>query len=125
MLYCYTNPKKYQLLLMPQPKSRGNSLRNSQAHLLGHQQHITKRHSLDSRHPSRPSHSHKHSSLLENAEEMLPVPKNNNSKALAGKKGKQGVEDNVRAKYYWRGKTSGHHKKESRGKGSKSRGVWS
>ena len=54
----------------------------------------------------------------------MPVTKGNNSKTLAGKKGKQAGEDNVRAKYYWRGKTSGHSKKEGRSKGSK-RGVWS
>ena len=122
MLYSFTQPKKHQLLVLPHPQSRGNSLKNSQAHFLSHLHSITKRHSLDSRHPSNP---HKHPSILDNAQDLPIPPKNNNSKGLAGKGVKMVGQDNFKGKYYLRGKHERGLKKDRKGKASKSRGVWS
>lgn len=122
MIYSFTHPKKYQLLLLPNPKTRGNSLKNSQAHLLSQLTNMTKRYSLDSKPPS---NSQKHSSFIENAEEPLIPTKNLISKLNSGKGQKMMGEDNFRTKYYWRGKQSKQSKKENKGKVSKSRGMWS
>lgn len=122
MFHSNTNSKRYQLILMPPPHHRFNSLKGSHSFFHHQQQNLTKRHSLD----SRPSQNlHKNSSYVENAEEFTLGNKNWGSKQIHTKAPRSPFDDHVKVKYFWRAKNGKSHKKDEKSKVKKVKRTWS
>ena len=114
--------KRYHPILMPQSQNRFNSLKTSHTHFQSQQNNLTKRHSLDSR-PSQ--NGQKNASYVENVEDYNLVNKNWVSRHYVNKGTKSPLDDNIRLKYYWRGKHGKSSKRDEKSKVKKVKRNWS
>ena len=114
--------KRYHPILMPQSQYRFNSLKASHPHFQSQQNNLTKRHSLDSR-PSQ--NGHKNSSYVENVEDFHLGNKNWGSRHYVSKETKSPQNENIRLRYYWKGKHGKSSKRDEKSKGKKVKRNWS
>lgn len=110
--------KRYHLLLLPQPEQRFRSLKASHSHF-NKQNHLTKRHSLD----SKPIHQMRKQSIIDNMEEMNLMNKACHYGSNKTSKGK--MDDTAKIKYYWNKKQNKCNKQDDKRNGKKVKRTWS
>ena len=121
MFHSHVHSKRYQPILMPHSQHRFNSVKVSHSFFQNHQTHLSKKHSLD----SRPHHNPiKNLSYVDNIEDFSLGNKNWGSKQYFSKALKSPYEENVKVKYFWRGK-NGKSKKDEKSRIKKVKRTWS
>lgn len=121
MYHSHIHSKRYHPIIIPQSQQRFNSVKVSHSFFNNHQTHLSKKHSLD----SRPRHNPiKNLSFVDNVEDYSFGNKNWVSKQIINRAPKSPFDDNVRIKYFWRGK-NGKSKKDEKSKMKKVKRTWS